>query len=97
MLHVVESICQALWEKAITQGVRARSTELRSCVIHAFCCASCPALMVQLSAQKAIQCTWGVSKEYQRLELEPELLPTFCARARLRSTNWANSPPPCVP
>ena len=96
-LQVVSSCCQLLWLKAITHGVRDLSTEDRSCVIHAFCCASCAALMVHVSAQKAIQCTWGVSKEYHRLEPEPLALPTFSARARLRSTYCANSPPPCVP
>jgi hypothetical protein len=40
--------------------------------------------MVHDSPENASQCTRGVSKEYQKDELDPELEPTYFASARLR-------------
>jgi hypothetical protein len=53
--------------------------------------------MVQDSAVKAIQCTSGVSNEYQKLLGLPLLAPAFSAMAWKRRENCRKAPPPCVP
>ena len=75
----------ALCEKAKTHGVTARSTLARSAATQAACAAIWPALIVHDSPLKAIQCTSGVSNEYQKDEFEPELAPAYLASARWRA------------
>ena len=94
---MVESICQALCEKATTQGVTERSIVATSAAIHAACSASCAAVIVHDSPVKAIQWMSGVSNEYQKFEPELLLTPAFSRMAAKRRENCANAPPPCVP